>query len=63
VVLRIAVTKRQTNQLLPDGLLLTHGPEQFLKEHGDPSSRIELGGASDEQNEAHSRRPYAVATI
>ena len=50
------------NTIRPHSSIGKQTPEQFLKEHGDPSSRIESGGASDEQNEAHSRRPQAVAT-
>ncbi len=50
------------NTIRPHSSLGRMSPEQFLRESKKPLSSVESGGASEEQEGAHSRRPQAVAT-
>ena len=50
------------NTVRPHSSIGNLSPEQYLKKQGGPTSRIESGGASDEQDGAYSRCPEAVAT-
>ena len=50
------------NTIRPHSSIGKLTPEQFLKAFKKPLPPVESGGASDEQDGAHSRRPQVVAT-
>ena len=49
------------NTIRPHSSLGRMSPEQFLRESKKPLSSVESGGASEEQEGAHSRRPQVLA--